>query len=133
MNDITGTIEVEVKPTEDPKKVEKAIRNFFTYTSLENVPRHGEGFLIARIEGKWGLLKFYERLRQERILNAARKALIRGLKGNSITFCLNKQVAYVNHISFCEPVAESPLGPIRVEIRCDNPRELIDWLTLRTI
>jgi predicted RNA binding protein with dsRBD fold (UPF0201 family) len=133
VGNVTGFIEAEVKPTEDQKKVEKAIQNFFTYTSLESVPKHGEKLLIARIKGREGLLKFFERLRQERILNAARKIMIKGLKGKSITFCLNKQVAYVNHISFCEPVAESSLGPIRVNIGCDNPRELIDWLTQRTV
>ena len=133
MNDIIGTIEVEVKPTEDHMKVEKAISNFFTYTSSNTISKRGETFLIAKINGRNGLNKFYERLRQERILNSARKILIRGLQGNSITFCLNKQVAYVNHISFCEPMAESPLGPIRVKIVCENPRALIDWLTLRNI
>jgi predicted RNA binding protein with dsRBD fold (UPF0201 family) len=29
-------------------------------------------------------------------------------------------------------VAESPLGPIRVKIKCENPRQLIDWLAPRT-
>jgi predicted RNA binding protein with dsRBD fold (UPF0201 family) len=35
-------------------------------------------------------------------------------------------------VSFCEPVAESPLGPIRVEITCDNPSEVLDFLAPRT-
>lgn len=132
MNEITGTITVEIKPTEDSKKVEEAISNFFNYTSLNTVPKLEKNYLIAKIEGREGLIKFYERLRQERILNVARKVLIKGLIGNSITFYLNKQVAYVNHISFCEPKNESPLGPIRVEIRCDDANQLINWLTMRT-
>ncbi len=83
MNEITGTITVEIKPTENSKKVEKAVNNFFNYTSLNTVPKLGKNYLIARIEGREGLIKFYERLRQERILDVARKVLIKGLRGNS--------------------------------------------------
>ena len=78
------------------------------------------------------LRKFHDLLRREMILDAARAVLLRGLQGNTITFHLNKQVAYVGHISFSQPVGESPLGPIRVEIRCDDPRGLIDWLAPKT-
>jgi hypothetical protein len=88
---------------------------------------------MAKIDGKAGLSKFYNLLGQERILNAARAILLKGIDGNKITFYLNKQVAYVEHISFCEPLGESPLGPIRVEITCDDTRELVDWLSPRSV
>jgi hypothetical protein len=132
MNEITGTITVELNPTENSKKIEKAISNFFTYASINIVPKLEKKYLVARINGKTGLIRFYERIRQERILNVARKVMVKGLRENSITFCLNKQVAYVNHISFCEPKSESPLGPISVEIRCDDVHQLLTWLTTRT-
>jgi predicted RNA binding protein with dsRBD fold (UPF0201 family) len=45
-----------------------------------------------------------------------------------ISFYLNKQVAFAGHISFSEESAESPLGPIRVNIETDSPEQLIDWL-----
>jgi predicted RNA binding protein with dsRBD fold (UPF0201 family) len=132
MNELIGTITVDINPTENAKKIEQAISNFFVYTSLNIIPKLEKKYLIARIDGRAGLLKFYERLRQERILNVARKVMIQGLSGNSITFYLNKQVAYVNHLSFCEPKSESPLGPISVEIRCDDANQLINWLTMQT-
>lgn len=78
------------------------------------------------------LTKLYNLLRRERIRNAARGALYEGLNQKSIIFYLNKQVAYMGHVSFSQPEAESPLGPIKVEIECDNPRELIEWLAPRT-
>jgi predicted RNA binding protein with dsRBD fold (UPF0201 family) len=40
-------------------------------------------------------------------------------------------VAVAGHVSFCEEVAESPLGPLRVTVDCEDPRLLIDWLTGR--
>ncbi|HML02737.1 MAG TPA: hypothetical protein VK487_05115, partial [Candidatus Bathyarchaeia archaeon] len=96
--------------------------------------RAGENgdMLVGKIMGAQGLAKFCNLLRRERIRDAARTVLLRGVEGESITFYLNKQVAYVEHISFSEPTGESALGPIKVTITCDKPRELIDWLALRT-
>ena len=131
MNQITLKIEVEVNLTEDLEKVKTAVQNLFSYPSIESTSRKQGDLLIIKAEGKDGLNKFFALLRQERILNAARKVFFGGLGGNLIIFYLNKQAAYVKHISFCSPVGESPLGPIKVEIICDNPKELIDWLAPR--
>jgi len=70
-------------------------------------------------------------LKREQILAAARKVFCSGMDDNSVTFYLNKQVAYAEHISFSQQTAESPLGPIKVQIRCSNPRKMIDWLAPR--
>ena len=78
------------------------------------------------------LIQFRDLLRLDRIRDAARKVFFGGLKSNTIKFCLNKQVAFAGHISFSEEVAESPLGPIKVKIECENPQQLIDWLASRT-
>jgi predicted RNA binding protein with dsRBD fold (UPF0201 family) len=71
-------------------------------------------------------------LRRERIRDAAHSVLLEGLSGNTITFYLNKQVAYAGRVSFSKAVAESPLGPIKVQIKCDNPRQLVEWLAPKT-
>ena len=42
------------------------------------------------------------------------------------------QVAFAGHISFSEQTAESPLGPIRVNIETDNTELLIGWLAEKT-
>lgn len=133
MSEVHTTITVKVNPTEDPEKVKKAVQNIFPASSFERIPQKKELLLMAKIDGKAGLSKFYSLLRQERILDAARAILLKGIDGNKITFYLNKQVAYVEHISFCEPLGESPLGPIRVEITCDDTRELVDWLSPRSV
>ncbi|MEM2108626.1 MAG: hypothetical protein QXL10_05020, partial [Candidatus Bathyarchaeia archaeon] len=71
-------------------------------------------------------------LRQDRIRDAARKMLFEAMHGQTISFYLNKQAAFAGHVSFSEAEAESPLGPIIVAIKCDDPRRLIDWLAPRT-
>ena len=132
MSEVTVTIEAEVNPTEDPEKVKAAIENHFTPSSAELLAKDRGGLLIAKANGKEGLVKFLILLKQERILTAARRVLSKGTSGGDITFCLNKQAAYMRRISFCEPLGESPLGPIKVEIKTDDPKALIDWLTPRT-
>jgi len=132
VDEIDVHVEVEVNPTEDPEKVRRAVENIFGSVGFEVKP-HGRGsLLIAKTRGIEGLDKLYNLLRRERIRDAARGVLFDGLGGKSIVFYLNKQVAYAGHISFSKPLAESPLGPIRVQIRCDNPRELIEWLAPKT-
>ena len=132
MNEIVTIIETEINPTEDSDKVKLAVENIFGAREFEVQTRKRGSTLVASAEGTEGLTKFYNLLRRERIRDAARSVLFRGLDGNSVTFYLNKQVACAGHVSFSEPTGESPLGPIKVKITCDNPGELIDWLAPRT-
>lgn len=132
MNEIEILIEAEVNPTEDLEKVKFAIENIFGTVEYEVKELYRGKLLIAKAKGTAGLTKLYNLLRRERIRDAARAVLFEGANEKSITFYLNKQVAYAGHISFCKPVAESPLGPIKVQIKCENPKELIDWLAPKT-
>ncbi|MCK4633625.1 hypothetical protein KAT42_02235 [Candidatus Bathyarchaeota archaeon] len=126
-------IQVEVNPTEDINKVRQAVENIFSDLSFKEKQQHTCNLLIAHGEGSETLAKFSHLLRRERIRNAARAVLRQGLRGNVITFFLNKQVAYAGHISFCEPIAESSLGPIKVRIKSGDPRKLIEWLAPKTM
>jgi predicted RNA binding protein with dsRBD fold (UPF0201 family) len=129
MNEIVVHVEVEVNPTEDLEKVKLAVENIFGAVTFEVKSRTWGQLLIAETTGTEGLTKLYNMLRREQIRTAARKVFFNGLNEKSLTFYLNKQVAYAGHISFCQQTGESPLGPIKVQIRCSNPQELIEWLT----
>lgn len=126
MNRVEINVEAQVNPTESYEKVGAAIRNIFPNASVE-VSK--EGVVMAYLEGLDALTKLYNLLRRERIRSAARSVLRRGVEGKLITFYLNKQAAYMERLSFSEPVGESPLGPIKVQIRCEEPEKLIRWLT----
>ena len=129
MNEILLHIEAEVNPTEDLEKVKQAVVNIFGAVKFKVKSRTWGHMLIAETTGTEGLTKLYNMLSRERIRSAARKVFRRGMDEKSVVFYLNKQVAYAGHISFSQKTAESPLGPINVQIRCDNPRKLIEWLT----
>jgi predicted RNA binding protein with dsRBD fold (UPF0201 family) len=126
-------VDVKVNPTEDSSKVQVAVQRILGPIHLEKIDEEDRTYLKGTAEGLEQLLAFQELLRKERIRDAARRVLLSGLVGNrTVTFYLNKQVAYAGHISFSQPEGESPLGPIQVEVQCDNPRKLIDWLTPKT-
>lgn len=131
-SDVKITVEVEVKPTEDPDKVKIAVQKVLGDLCLEKVDCNSQFRLVGSAEGPEALSVFYDLLRKERILDAARRMLFKGLKDKTVTIYLNKQAAYVGHISFSQPEGESPLGPICIKIQCSGPKELIDWLTPKT-
>jgi len=129
---ITLKVCVNVNPTEDSNKVRVAVEKVLGGVPLEIIRDEGGIRFIGRSEGQEALLRFHDLLRREQILDAARRVLFNGIQGNTIRFYLNKQVAYVGHISFSQSAGESPLGPIQVEIESDNPHAVIEWLTPRT-
>ena len=132
MEEVEVKIEVEVNPTEDEAKVKRALENVFSSLQFELKPMRRGILLTAETRGMEGLTKLYNLLRRERIRDAARSVMYKGMSGRSIVFYLNKQVAYAGHVSFSQPSGESPLGPIKAKISCDDPRQIIDWLAPRT-
>ena len=133
MDATTVYVEAEINPTESEQKVKQAIENIFGNVQTRVQTMRRGGMMTAEATDHEALTKLYNLLRRERISAAARKAFFEGLNGKTISFCLNKQVAYAGHISFSQEEAESPLGPIKVRIVCENPRELIEWLTPRIL
>jgi predicted RNA binding protein with dsRBD fold (UPF0201 family) len=118
-----------VRPTEDPEKVKLALTNLFTGEIHFEGQEHDYGRAWLTGHGHECLENFKMILQRDRIRAAARSMLLRGVSNHSIIVYVNKQVAYVGHVSFSAPQGESPLGPIRVQIDASDPLEIINWLT----
>jgi predicted RNA binding protein with dsRBD fold (UPF0201 family) len=128
---MSATVHAEslVNPTEDQAKVERALQNIFPSARFEKT---NLGDDVVRLEVHGSGLEFLSTLRslikQERIRGAARSIIIRGTRGSHIRFYLNKQVAFVGRVSFCQPEGESPLGPISIEIESADVGRVVDYL-----
>ena len=110
--------------SEDPEKVESAVLRIFPDAVLQ---RTDEGF-----EGRaQGLDRFSKQIRKQRILDTTRSVLIRGRRGDRTRFFLNKQVAFVGKISFCEE--RTILGTIRVVVTDGDMDSLIDRVAPVTV
>ena len=129
MEEITVIIQTEIKSTESEEKVIRSIMNIFGDINKKIDLKTRSETLKCKLKGRESLFRFRDMLKIGRIRDASKKALLKCIAGNKIVFFLNKQVAFVSHVSFSEEISESPLGPIRVEIYCDNPKSLINWLT----
>jgi len=116
-------VEAEVKPTEDPEKVLKALKNLFPSLVFSQSGR----ILAGESDDLSSLETVKELLRRQAIRDAARSHLMSRIFENRLEFMLNKQVAFCGKVNFTD--GESPLGPIKVCIEADNPREIVQYLT----
>ena len=132
MVEVTVFVETQINPTENEESVKAAVNNFLDNATITIKPSLKGNSLTAVAKGQDSLLKLRILLHNDRIRDASRRLLFKSIRGNMISFYLNKQVAFVGHISFSEESSESPLGPIRVNIETDNPEQLIDWLAEKT-
>ena len=128
MEKMTVLVEAEINPTETEEKVKTAVANMFGNLSIQVKTSKVGSVLTAEAKNREALENLRNTLRRDRIRAAARKVLYTRTREKTIRFCLNKQVAFTGHVSFSQETGECPLGPIKVTIESENPRELIDWL-----
>lgn len=122
------TVMTKQYPTEKQEKIIQALGTILAgEVKTKNYGK--EIYLYKESKKHKDLERFYELVRQQRILDVARKTLRKSIVGNSTIFFINKQVAFVGKINFCDEEGESPLGPIRIEIEYKDIEHLIDWLT----
>ncbi|HSV49310.1 MAG TPA: RNA-binding domain-containing protein [Candidatus Acidoferrales bacterium] len=132
MVEVTVTVETEINPTEDEEKVRAAVNNVLGNATITVKPDARGSTLFAEAKGQNSLFNLRSIMANDRVRDASRRLLLKSIRGDSIKFFLNKQVAFAGHVSFCEETAESPLGPLRFTIETDNAQALIEWLAERT-
>jgi uncharacterized protein len=118
-------VEAPVNPSEDPQKVIDAITNVVERCSPEF--RYGSR-VVGRATGAEPLSILYEQVRSRSAMGVLRRMLLDNRAGDSTWFLLNKQAATAGIAAVIEEEQESPLGPIRVAISCEELDALVDWL-----
>ena len=118
-------VEAPVNSSEDPQKVIDAITNVVERCSPEF--RYGSR-VVGRATGAEPLSILYEQVRSRSAMGVLRRMLLDNRAGDSTWFLLNKQAATAGIAAIIEEEQESPLGPIRVAISCEELDALVDWL-----
>ncbi|MCD6341461.1 MAG: hypothetical protein J7L83_01205 [Thaumarchaeota archaeon] len=126
---VSVRVEAEVYPTESPEKVVEAVKNIFPDLDLQLRWLNNSAVVEGSGEGIVVLENLKRLLRERRIRSAARSILKSSTRNDEVIFYLNKQAAYAGKASFTEPYIESPLPPIRVEIKSNDVEKVISWLT----
>jgi len=128
MAEVTVTVKAHLNPTESEEKLAKTMKNLFGEVTPEPVKEHGVTYLTFTSEGIESLHTLKQRIASDRIRDATRTMLSRwAAKNEKVTFHLNRQAAYANHVSIYH-ASKSPLGPIEVDIK-GNPEKVIEYLT----
>jgi predicted RNA binding protein with dsRBD fold (UPF0201 family) len=109
-------------PTEDRERIVAAMSSLFPDVEVSGI-EHLEGVSHS-------LEVFAEQLKRQRTRDAARAVMRRGLRDDTVSFRLNKQVATVGKVSFSEE--EHPLGDIEVEISAEDISGMIDMVAPST-
>jgi predicted RNA binding protein with dsRBD fold (UPF0201 family) len=112
-----------VRPTERVEKVASAIENIFPGMVMDIRADRIEAY-----DGLGSLRNLHKLLREQSILDTARGVMLRGRIGETISFQLNKQAAFMGIVSF--PPEEEPLGSLHVQIM--GGEMVIDWLAPET-
>ena len=113
-----------VNPSEDPKKIQKAISNVFPYSTIKTE----NSSISFQSNDLKSLEKIYETIHTKQSQKIYRRNLEKNLENDTTWFYLNKQAAFVEQIAICEESDESPLGPIKVTLTSSNIDAIIDWL-----
>ncbi|MEM4869440.1 MAG: RNA-binding domain-containing protein, partial [Desulfurococcaceae archaeon] len=89
------TVEAEIRPTEDPEKVKKAVLAVVNPESIE-VEELGEGYRVLRARSTRieSLEPLRNMARAQEAEPALRSYLVKYRYGNTITILLHKQAAY---------------------------------------
>jgi hypothetical protein len=128
MAEVRVTVKARLNPTESQEKLEKAITNLFGEVKPQSSREHGATYLGFEAIGIDPLRQLRQRIASDRIRDATHAMLSRwAAKNAKVTFHLNRQAAYVNHVSIYH-ASKSPLGPIEVEIE-GEPEMIIEFLT----
>jgi predicted RNA binding protein with dsRBD fold (UPF0201 family) len=119
-------VEAPVRPSEDPAKVEAAVRRLFPDAEVVS---HQDGMLLATSSS---LAEMEALLHKQRILDAARGVFLHAVAadGSSATFRVGKQAAFVGHVSFS--VGESALGDITVTVEDENVEQVLRAVAPKT-
>jgi predicted RNA binding protein with dsRBD fold (UPF0201 family) len=124
-SEVNIKVEASVNPSEDPQKVIAAIENVVDNCYPEF--RYGSR-AVGRARGADALSLIYEQIRSRSAMGVLRRMLVDNRAGDSTWFFLNKQAAAAGIAAVIEEEQESPLGPIRVTIDCEELDTLVDWL-----
>lgn len=118
------TIRTPLRPTEEPEKVRKAILNLFPDSEITIDQEQAVGKAVS-------MERFMTLIRNQRILDSIRHALLAGVSPGATSISLNKQAALVERISLSE--GKTALGSIEVTIESEDIERLIDEVAPRTV
>jgi len=120
-------LSASISPSEDPENVLAAMRQVLGGCDY-SVETSEKAIKLSSSSARC-LQKLHDQLRDRHVRDAARRLMLRLLEGDTLRLMLNRQAATAGVLALCTSATESPLGPLTLLVRSDEPQKLIDWLT----
>ena len=124
-------------PTEDTKKVAKAIENLTGRLNLEAIVDDDLPEITCSYKNRDAIDFVRQKIHEKRIIDAARKRLEANWNGISTKICFDKQAAFVKKVRIIDDDQESPpLGNIEIILFFDSDsefEEFVTWFTPPTV
>jgi predicted RNA binding protein with dsRBD fold (UPF0201 family) len=117
----------ELNPSEDPEKVEAALRSIVDPDVQVYVSRKPDRVTI-HFSGEKALKKLKEQAAARKVRSVLRRLVVSSPTPNVATLLLNRQALTRGLTVFVEDEAESPLGPVILNLRCKDKLALADFL-----
>ncbi len=121
------TVEAQLNRSEDPQKVEQAIKNIIGIKEI-SFNKDKKEILIAEIDNQKGLNNIYEKIRSRQSAGVTRRLLFQNSTKSKTWIYFHKQAAYVNALNVCEDETNVSLGHLKLIIQSPEPEKIIDWL-----
>ena len=116
--------EAAIHPSEDPRKVQKAIHNMLPDIDVATGPKAAK----AVFDHMFCLEYLRQSLASRQSQAVLRRNLTQNTSDTTTWFYLNKQAALAGVAAICEEAGESPLGPIRITLESADIPRIMDWL-----
>ena len=116
-----------VAPSEDPAKVRAAMASVLGESAYAF--EEGTKALRATSVDPKSIRKLHDQLRDRHVRGAARRLLLSGREGDTVTVMLNRQAAFGGVLALCGSAGESPLGPLYLTIESKQMDAVVKWLT----
>lgn len=115
---------VEVNPSEDPQKVQRALTNMIPGCECTT----GESSIRATSDDIVSLDTLRDAIISRKSQAGLSRNLLRNLDGKTTWFYLNRQAALVGTAAVCDDPEESPLGPLKITLTSDRIQDIIRWM-----
>jgi predicted RNA binding protein with dsRBD fold (UPF0201 family) len=128
------SVKILFQPTEEYPNLIRVLQNVldFKESEIQTYQNDTNTFLSIESSDLKSLQKFYEAIRTQKIVQAARKFLMPKMDASGVSFLLHKQGMFMGKFHFCDNPYDSPMGPVWVRIESDNIERLLEYLTPQT-
>ena len=124
----------DIFPSEDEEIIKKALMNLFPFENFESKEVGNRRKIRGIATGPRSVEFIYRQVRRQRTVEAMRHRAFKcmDIEENSLELMINKQALTQSFVVICTTPAESPLGPVYLNLSASDIEALVEYLFPKT-